>query len=76
MNNERRKQLDKVAALLSEARGELENIASDEREAFDNMPEGLQQSEKGERASEIADSLDDCVSRLEDVESDLESVRE
>ena len=44
-------------ALVSEARGQLEEIAGEEREAVDNLPDGLRESERGERMEEIADSL-------------------
>ena len=36
-------------ALVSEARGQLEEIAGEEREAVDNLPDGLRESERGER---------------------------
>ncbi|MFR8276036.1 MAG: hypothetical protein ACLU98_06755 [Desulfovibrio fairfieldensis] len=62
MNKERRKRLDEVMALVSEARGQLEEIAGEEREAVDNLPDGLRESERGERMEEIADSLEEDVS--------------
>ena len=58
-------------ALVSEARGQLEEIAGEEREAVDNLPDGLRESERGERMEEIADSLVEAVSSLEELENTL-----
>lgn len=71
MNKERRKRLDEIVALVSEARGALEEIAGEEREAVDNLPDGLRESERGERMEEIADSLEEAVSSLEELENTL-----
>lgn len=66
MNNERRKELDKALRLISEAQSIIETCANDEREAYDNMPEGLQSSEKGEKADEYATQLEEMASQLEE----------
>lgn len=47
MNKERRKALAALRAQLDNVRAELEAIRDEEQDAFDNMPEGLQQSERG-----------------------------
>lgn len=65
MNDERRKELKKAAALIEEAKDIIESAASDERDYFDNMPESLQQSDRGTRAEEVADDLDEVASDLE-----------
>ena len=51
MNKARRKQLEKASALLSEAREIIESCRDEEQDAFDNMPEGLQQSERWRNTS-------------------------
>lgn len=76
MNKERRKRLDEVMALVSEARRQLEEVAGEEREAVDNLPDGLRESERGERMEEIADSLEEAVSSLEELEASLEECKE
>lgn len=77
MNNDRRKSLlTKVLPLISEARCLLEDIAAEENEALDNLPDGLRESERGERMEEIASAMDDAVSALEDVESALQECTE
>lgn len=71
MNKERRKRLDEIMVLVSEACGQLEEIAGGEREAVDNLPDGLRESERGERMEEIADSLEEAVASLEELENTL-----
>lgn len=71
MNNIRRKALDDVHSKLMEAVEELEGIAYDERDAFDNLPEGLQTSERGEQIEEYADTLECAKDTLDDIMGDL-----
>lgn len=48
MNKARRKEIARAIALIEEAAGILETVKDEEQESFDNMPEGLQCSERGE----------------------------
>jgi DNA repair ATPase RecN len=66
MNNERRKQIEEAQNLLDNAREILDLAANEEQDSFDNLPEGLQASERGERMEEIATQLADVVTILED----------
>lgn len=72
MNNARRKIKREAIELLSSALDLLETIAGEEEEAYYNMPEGLQASEKGEEISSNVDYLQDAVSTLEDMIDELE----
>ena len=74
MNAQRRKMLGKVSDLISEARTLLEDIRDEEQEAFDNMPESLQASERGEAMEDAISTMDDIISSLEDAESELEEL--
>lgn len=74
MNKQRRKQLDEILARLQECMADLEYIKDDEQEAFDNLPESIQYSEKGEIMEEyvsdieyVISDLDTCISNLEDI---------
>lgn len=49
MNKARRKELEKAKDLLEQAQSIIEAVQEEEQEAFDNMPEGLQSSERGEQ---------------------------
>lgn len=50
---------------LTKARDELEALKEEERAAFDNLPEGLQQSERGQRMEEIGDYLDEAIGAID-----------
>lgn len=58
MNKQRRKQLQKALDIVSE-------VFVEEQEAYDNMPEGLVYSDKGEHMSEGLNILDDTKGILE-----------
>lgn len=67
MNAKRRKELEKVIALIEDAKSQLEILKDEEQEAFDNMPESLKYSEKGEKMEEAINYLDDSSNELESV---------
>lgn len=71
MNKERRKALAEIVDQLAGIRSAIEQVKDDEQDAFDNMPEGLQQSEKGEKAENAISRLDDALSAVDDIESAL-----
>ncbi len=72
MNNDRRAAIRRAMRLLDEAKDILETCASDERDYFDNMPESLQDGERGQAASDAADALDEAVEAIDNM--DLEQV--
>lgn len=61
----------KVTELLNEACELLETVKDDEQEYYDNMPEGLQAGEKGQKAEEVTSSLEDIHQRLEEAQGEL-----
>lgn len=73
MNNERRKRLQEdVLPLIATARAHLEEISSDEANAVANLPDGISESERGQAMQEVAYALDEAVTSLEELESELE----
>lgn len=66
MNDARRKDIEKALDLIYEAKAILETVSEEEQEAFDNLPEGIQNSERGETMEENISILDDAVSALGD----------
>lgn len=71
MNNTRRKQLAEIAEQLEELRERIELLQDEEQECFENLPEGLQQSENGqamelaiERMETTKDSIDEALQAL------------
>lgn len=65
MNNARRKELSKVINMLNEAKDVLEDVLYEEQDVFDNMPENLKFSMKGQ-------DMENAVARLEDALNDVE----
>lgn len=74
MNKQRRKELNRALEMIAEARAIVEAMQEEEQESFDNMPEGLQTSELGEKISENADLLMEIATYLEEQENALDEV--
>lgn len=58
MNNVRRKQLQEIQDELRGIYERLDILCEEEQEAYDNMPESLQGSERGERAQDAIDAIE------------------
>lgn len=66
MNKERRKRLSEIVDVLQSSLTGIEQELSDEQDCFDNLPEGIADSERGEKFEENIDNLEDAVSSIED----------
>ena len=73
MNKERRKRLDDVIDKLEELQQEVAAIGEEEREAYDNLPDNLNDTDMANQMSENADDLDSLDG---DFESLLDSIRD
>ena len=78
MNNERRKQLKAIAKQLGTIADNLEDqqilleqVYDDESEAFDNMPESLQESDRGIEMEEGIGTLEEQKDGLANMVDDL-----
>lgn len=74
MNKERRKVLSNAIELLETAKSYVEDAYAlvetckdDEEECYDNLPEGIQESERGEALQENVDDLDNIYMELESI---------
>lgn len=76
MNKARRKRLSEIADELESLCYDPDAVASEEREAYDNLPESLQESEKGCAMEEAADELDDICSGLSELRDRIVDVVE
>ena len=74
MNKERRKAISKAMDLIDEAMAVLGWAAEEEQEAFDNMPESLQESDRGMALQENADGLAECAEDLGTVYDSLADI--
>lgn len=71
MNKQRRKQLQEIANTLSELKEQLDILTQEEQDAFDNLPEGIQYSDKGTEMEENVSEMEDILSGLEDISTRL-----
>jgi formiminotetrahydrofolate cyclodeaminase len=76
MNNSRRKEIDKIISDLEEIRSRIETVKDEEQDAFDNMPESLQEGERGEKMQQALDNLDTADGAFDDLMSALEDAKE
>lgn len=67
MNKERRDRLSDVIASLEEAKDFLEDVKNDEQDAFDNMPVGLQCSERGSKMEDYIELMEDAGDQIDNV---------
>ena len=58
MNNARRKQLQEIQDELRGIYERLDILYEEEQEAFDNMPESLQGSERGDHTQDAIDAIE------------------
>lgn len=74
MNGKRRKELGVLLGKLSEVKESLKNILAAEETAFDNMPESLQESERGEQMQECIEMMDNAMTCIEEAHGNIEEV--
>ena len=83
MNKARRKRIGSVIHtleniidydLIESVKDEIEDILYEEEDAYDNMPENLQYSMRGEESSDAIDSLQEAVDNLEEALDSLNEI--
>lgn len=67
MNAGRRKRIQEIVDQLTDIQTDVEALRDEEQEAYDNLPENLHGSERGEAMSEAADSLDNAYNSIDEV---------
>lgn len=84
MNNQRRKELNNIAAAmenvstpvdieeLESIKSDIEMILMDEEMAFDSMPENLQYSMRGEMSQEAQDNMNEAIDAIDEFISEYE----
>lgn len=71
MNVKRRARIDEALKLIGDAAAILDEVMGEEQDAYDNMPESFQNGERGERGQAWIDGLENAVSQLSDIDSEL-----
>lgn len=74
MNNKRRKTIGLVINSLENLSADLEDVAQEESDAYENMPESIQQSDRGSIIEDNIYNLEDCISQINDVIDTLSSM--
>ena len=76
MNKQRRNRLQKVIDQLEELKVEVSSICEEEQEAYDNMPESLQDGERGSQMYENISTLEDQESNFDELIENLQELIE
>lgn len=66
MNNIRRKEIRKVKETLENLLNDIDMLKLEEEEAYDNMPESLQESDRGGEMLENIEYLDEAYSAVDE----------
>ena len=74
MNENRRKRLRTARSMLDNAGIIIGDVMENERDALDNWPESLQESDRYIDAMEACDEIEDILSQLLDASSRLHEV--
>lgn len=72
MNKDRRNRLLEASSQLDEAIATIQDIQDEEQEAFDNMPEGLQCSARGESMMEAIEKMDSFIEAITTIQGEIE----
>lgn len=88
MNRIRRKslkdilgQMDELSTVLETVKEALQDVLNEEQEAYDNLPEGLQEADRGQQMQEYIETLEGVVDSLgeldiEDLYGTVEEIAE
>ncbi|MFR1831836.1 MAG: hypothetical protein ACLSX5_01625 [Lachnospiraceae bacterium] len=73
MNKNRRKQISEIVNELENIKLKLSSVLYDEEDAYDNMPDNLKGSIRGEESEEAIDEMNEADGLLDDA---LDSLNE
>ena len=76
MNKAQRNQIEKWIDSITEIKKDVESMQKEEQDKLDNMPESLQESERGEQMQNGIENLEYAASSLEEAIDSLESAQE
>lgn len=74
MNAKQKKEVQEWITTLEVIKTKAGDMMTDEECKFDNMPEGLQESEKGDAIQEAIDHLDTTINSLEEALDELNEI--
>lgn len=71
MNTEQRKKITACQLAISQQATILEQIRDENQDSFDNLPEGLQQADKGQEMEQAIEWLSSAIEACEQVDDEL-----
>ena len=76
MNKQTRKEIEKLVESLDEIKCSVENIQADEEEKYDNLPESIQDSDRGDEFQNAIDTLEGAAQSIEEAIDYLNEITE
>jgi flagellar biosynthesis chaperone FliJ len=74
MNKERRNKIIKIISEIEQVKDKLQAVLDEEESVFDNMPENLQCSMRGEESEESISYMDEAIEALDNAIEQLEEI--
>lgn len=74
MNATIRRKINIIINNLNETKEEVSQMSADEQSKYDNLPDGIQESDRGDEYQEAADKLCDAVNSIDEAIDYLEAV--
>ena len=74
MNKIRRRELEQAKQILKDAKEIIESVYKEEEEAFDNLPENLQDSSKGDTMEDNVFEMEDAIENIDEAIDHLENI--
>lgn len=71
MNKARRLSIMKIADSLQALKSDVESIQCEEQDAYDNLPESIQDGERGDRMQDAIGNLDDALTLIDEAVTSL-----
>lgn len=81
MNNSRRKEIARIKEIvealtsqIEELHGDIDNVLSEEQEAFDALPESFQDSDRGQTIQSAIDNLQSALDEADNLSSSISEI--
>ena len=74
MNRQRRKRLGEAFDLITKAEEILDEVKSEEQEAYENLPDNFRWGDKGQEMENYIEMIDETIGYCQDAESVIEQI--
>lgn len=76
MNAKRRKEIEKILASLEGLEERISALYDEESEAYENLPEAIQETERGENILAASEALENAVDAASSIDDIIVALRE